>query len=73
MTAISFLAEIGDIGCFESYKKLIAYIGFDPAVHRSGNHVGHSRVSKRENKYLIRRVIWLMALMVTRYNNLIKE
>ncbi|MCS7232472.1 MAG: transposase, partial [Elusimicrobiota bacterium] len=35
-TAMHFIAEVGDIGRFSSYKKLIAYCGLDPTVYESG-------------------------------------
>jgi transposase len=66
-TAGPFLAEIGAIGKYESYKKLIAYAGLDPSLHQSGKWVGKSKISKRGNRHL-RRVIYLMAACVVRVN-----
>jgi len=72
VTAIHFLAEIGDVSRFDNCKKLIAYAGLDPTVHQSGRYVGQSKISKRGNRHL-RRVIWLMAVMVARYNKVFRE
>lgn len=66
-TAMQFIAEVGDINRFENAKKLIAYSGLDPSVKESGRYKGKSRITKRGNKHL-RRVIWLMAVSVVRWN-----
>ena len=66
-TATTFLAEIGCIGNFASYKKLIAFAGMDPTVYQSGKFEGSSRISKRGNRHL-RRVIWLMTTHVIEHN-----
>ncbi len=66
-TATTFLAEIGCIGNFTSYKKLIAFAGIDPTVYQSGKFEGVSRISKRGNRHL-RRVIWLMTTHVIEHN-----
>jgi len=58
-TAAPFLAEIGNIRRFDSYKKLVAYAGLDPSVHQSGKFIGMSKLSKRGNRHL-RRIIYLM-------------
>ena len=72
ITALHFLAEIGDVSRFENYKKLIAYAGLDPTVHQSGKFEGQSKISKRGNRHL-RRVLWLMATKVARYNRTFRE
>jgi len=66
-TATTFLAEIGCIGNYASYKKLIAFAGIDPTVYQSGKFEGSSRISKRGNRHL-RRVIWLMTTCVLQHN-----
>jgi transposase len=66
-TATTFLAEIGCIGNYASYKKLIAFAGIDPTVYQSGKFEGSSRISKRGNRHL-RRVIWLMTTCVIQHN-----
>ena len=72
ITAIQFLAEIGSISYFENPKKLIAFMGIDPTVYESGQFKGKSKLSKRGNKHL-RRVIWLMAHKVVRFNPVFKN
>jgi len=71
-TAIQFLAEIGNIKYFGSYKKLIAFMGIDPCVYESGQFKGKGKLSKRGNKHL-RRVIWLMAHKGIRFNSVFKN
>jgi len=68
----AFLAEIGDINNFSSYKALIAFAGLDPTVYQSGKFEGTSRISKRGNRHL-RRIIYLMALGVIRVNDVFRE
>ncbi len=71
-TATTFLAEIGCIGNYASYKKLIAFAGIDPTVYQSGKFQGNSRISKRGNRHL-RRVIWLMTICVIQHNAIFRE
>jgi transposase len=66
-TATTFLAELGSIEHFSSYKKLIAFAGIDPSVYQSGKYEGTGRISKRGNRHL-RRVIWLMTITVIQHN-----
>lgn len=72
VSAIHLLSEICDINRFNSYKKLIAYSGFDPTIYQSGNFEGKSRISKRGNRH-IRRILWIMANSVIRYNEVFKS
>ncbi|OGL65526.1 hypothetical protein A2753_04600 [Candidatus Uhrbacteria bacterium RIFCSPHIGHO2_01_FULL_47_11] len=53
ITAVSFIAEVGDIQRFTHPKKLVAFIGLDSRVHQSGTSVrGKGYISKRGNKIL---------------------
>jgi transposase len=70
-TAASFLAEMGTVEDFPSFKKLIAFAGLDPSLHQSGKFVGQSKLSKRGNRHL-RRVIYLMANSVVIKNAFFK-
>lgn len=46
-TAACFMAAVGDIGRFDSAKKLVGYLGLDPRVRQSGNaDARHGRISK---------------------------
>lgn len=72
-TAASFLIEMGgEIQMFETHNKLIAMAGLDPSVYQSGKYEGHSRITKRGNRHL-RRVIWLMTILVIQFNYLFKS
>jgi len=69
LSAAVFLAEIGDINCFvSSYKKLIAYTGFDPVIVQSGKFKGQFKISKRGSPHL-RRIIWSMTCGVIFWSN----
>ena len=72
VTASSFLAELGDCDRFTSYKKLIAFAGLDPSIHKSGKYEGKSRISKRGNRHL-RRIIYMMTSCIVRKNNTFRE
>ena len=54
ITGSTFLAEMGELSNFKSYKSLIAYMGFDPSTNQSGKHVGPSKISKRGNRHMKR-------------------
>jgi len=46
--AATFLAAIGDIGRFETPRKLVGYLGLDPKVRQSGTGPAtHGRISKQ--------------------------
>ena len=70
-TATTFLAEMGSIDKFASYKKLIAFAGIDPSVYQSGKYEGKGRISKRGNRHL-RRIIWIMTKNVIHHSSLFK-
>lgn len=72
ITGTSFLAEIGDIKNFSSYKHIIAFAGLDPSVHQSGHYEGRSTISKRGNRHL-RRIIFIMTLCAVRSKNAFRE
>jgi len=52
ITGATFLAELGDISNFGSYKHVIAFAGLDPAIYQSGQHEGNGGISKRGNRHL---------------------
>jgi len=57
ITAVSFIAEIVDIGRFEEAKKLVAFVGLDSRVHQSGTSVhGKGYISKRGSEGKLYRV-----------------
>ena len=72
ITGSTFLAELGDINNFNSYKHVIAFAGLDPSIHQSGQYEGRSTISKRGNRHL-RRVIFLMTLCTVRSKNKFRE
>jgi transposase len=72
ITGATFLAEMGDINNFTSYKHIIAFAGLDPSIHQSGQYEGRSTISKRGNRYL-RRIIFLITLCAVRGKNVFRE
>jgi transposase len=72
ITGCSFLAEMGDLSNYKSYKSLIAFMGLDPSTNQSGQHVGPSKISKRGNRHL-RRVIHIMTLCSVRSDNVFRQ
>jgi transposase len=72
ITGSTFLAELGDIETFKSYRHVIAFAGLDPSIHQSGQYEGISKLSKRGNRHL-RRVIFLMTLCAVRSQNIFRE
>lgn len=72
ITGSTFLAELGDINKFNSYKHVIAFAGLDPSIHQSGQYEGRSTISKRGNRHL-RRVIFLMTLCAVRSKNAFRD
>jgi transposase len=72
ITGSTFLAELGDINNFSSYKHVIAFAGMDPSIHQSGQYEGRSTISKRGNRHL-RRIIFLITLCAVRSKNVFRE
>lgn len=71
ITGATFLAELGDISKFTSYKHVVAFAGLDPSIYQSGQHEGHGRISKRGNRHL-RRIIFMMTMCAIRSENVFK-
>ncbi len=66
MSAITLIAEIGDIDSFEKPKQLVAYFGIDPSVNQSGKFNGtKNKMSKRGTK-IGRKVLYAVALASVR-------
>jgi transposase len=48
IVAATFMAQVGEIGRFESPRKLVGYLGLDPRVAQSGSTPAtHGRISKQ--------------------------
>ena len=71
-TAAPFLAELGDLSNYQSYKKVIAFAGVDPSIHQSGKFQGRSKLSKRGNRHL-RKVIYPMTFCAVRMEGPFKQ
>lgn len=54
VSSASILSEIGDIGRFPSWQKLLAYAGLDPRVYQSGTMESKGRMNKKGSVVLRR-------------------
>lgn len=72
-TIYRVLAFIGDVRRFDHAKALVAFVGLNPTVHQSGSSVrGKPHLSKKGNS-VIRRALYMPAIVARRYNPVIKE
>jgi transposase len=63
LTAVTIIAEIGDLSNFSKPGKLAAYFGIDPSVKQSGEFTGtRNKMSKRGSR-LLRRVLFTIAFV----------
>ncbi len=68
LTAITIIAEIGDIDGFLKPKHLVAFFGIDSSVNESGNFKGDdNKISKRGTR-IGRRALYAVALASIRNN-----
>lgn len=68
LTAVTLVAEIGDITRFADARHLRSYAGVTPTVRQSGNRSVTGPLTKRGNPHL-RRILVLLAQQFTRYLN----
>lgn len=62
ISAVTLIAEIGDIDAFKKPKQLVAFFGIDPSVNQSGKFNGtKNKMSKRGTK-LGRKVLYSVVL-----------
>jgi transposase len=61
VTAVSLVAEIGDITAFSKPKHLVAFFGVDPAVKQSGKFVGQKTSMSKRGSRIARRVLFVIA------------
>jgi transposase len=52
ITAMTLVAEIGDIGRFATAGKLCAWAGLTPAVRNSDRKVGHGPITKQGSSWV---------------------
>jgi transposase len=52
VSALTIMAEIGDISRFPSAKKLMGYAGLVPSTYSSGDMIRHGRITKQGSKWL---------------------
>lgn len=65
ISALTILAEAGDLRRFSHYRQFLKFCGFDLATEQSGQFRGLSRLSKRGNARL-RAVFWMAASVAVR-------
>jgi len=66
LSAISLLAEIGDITQFETSKQLVSYAGLATSTRQSNETTRHGKVTKQGRKRLRTTVIQAVLAMVNR-------
>lgn len=66
LSAIALLAEIGDIGLFDTSKQLTAYAGLATATRQSNERTRHGGITKRGRKRLRTIAISAVVSMVSR-------
>lgn len=72
LTAVRFLAELGDLREFQSAKQLAAFLGLTPEYKTSGSSVQTKpRLSKKGNAG-IRQMLYMPAVVAKRFNPLIR-
>lgn len=68
LTAITLIAEIGDINGFVKPKHLVAFFGIDSSVNQSGKFLGdQNKISKRGTR-IGRRALYAVALASIRHS-----
>lgn len=61
-SAVTILAEIGDISRFESDEKLCSYAGLVPSTHQSGGRSAHGRITKQGSpvlRWILEQCVWV--------------
>lgn len=62
ISAVSLLAEIGDINNFKTAKKVVAFVGIDSSVSQSGDFTStHNKLSKRGSSFA-RKILFNLAI-----------
>ncbi|MGI8726403.1 MAG: IS110 family transposase [Solirubrobacterales bacterium] len=57
ITAVTFLAQVGEIGRFPSPRRLVGYLGLDPKVRQSGEGAARMGRISKEGSALVRHVM----------------
>ena len=71
LTAMRFLAELGDLRQFADAKQLAAYLGLTPAWKRSGTSV-HSRPRlSKQGPAQVRHLLFMPAIVAKRFNPIV--
>ena len=57
IVAVTTVAEIGDLGRFETPRQIMAYIGLVPSEHSSGNSIRRGGITKTGNGHVRRALV----------------
>ena len=64
VSAATFVATVGDIGRFQTPRKLVSYVGLDPKVRQSGEAPArHGRISKQGSaaaRHMLCEAAWIV-------------
>lgn len=72
MSVATFLGELGNPGNFRDSGEIVSFCGLDPSERSSGKYRSGFRISKR-GRYLIRTILYYMAIRVVRWNKRFKS
>jgi len=72
LTAIRFLAELGDLRQFESAKQLAAFLGLTPTWKTSGSSVHSKPRLSKQGSAEVRQFLYMPAIVAKKYNPIIK-
>jgi transposase len=64
VTAATFWATVGDVGRFETPRRLVSYVGLDPRVRQSGEAPArHGQISKQGSpaaRHMLCEAAWIV-------------
>lgn len=72
LTAARLLAEMGDVTCFEDAPQLAAFAGLNPKGCRSGRSVHKKTRISKEGRALLRRMLYMPAIVARQRNPIIR-
>jgi transposase len=71
LTAIRFLAELGDLRQFENAKQLAAYLGLTPAWKTSGSSVHSKPHLSKQGPAEVRQILYMPAIVAKKHNPIV--
>jgi transposase len=63
VSAMVLCAHIGDIQRFSNARRLVAYFGMNPTVHKSGKSVNRTSHLQKKGSHIVRRILFMATLV----------